>query len=82
MYFLVNASPHKRLDVATSKFADALISLKAGICDGVPSTEVLFDMQSDHVLKKLNFDLLTAGSGDGGEQGSAGKIFATIVLHS
>ena len=33
-------------------------------------------MQSDHVLKKLNFDLLTQGSGDGGEQGSAGKIFA------
>ena len=39
MYFLVNASP-KRLDVATSNFADALVSSKAGICDGVPSTEV------------------------------------------
>ena len=35
MYFLVNASPPKRLDVATSHFADALISSKAGICYGV-----------------------------------------------
>ena len=40
MYFLVNASPPKRLDVAPSNFADALVSSKAGICDGVPSTEV------------------------------------------
>ena len=32
MYFLLNASPPKRLDVATSKFADALVSSKAGIC--------------------------------------------------
>ena len=40
MYFLVNASPPKRLDVATSNFADALNSSKAGICDGVPSNEV------------------------------------------
>ena len=39
-------------------------------------------MQSDHVLKRLNFDLLIQGSGDGGERGSAGKIFATMVLHS
>ena len=39
-------------------------------------------MQSDHVLEKLNFDLLTPGSGDGGERGSAGKIFATMLLHS
>ena len=39
MYFLVNASS-KRLDVATSNFADTLVSSKAGICDGVPSTEV------------------------------------------
>ena len=39
-------------------------------------------MQSYHVLKKLNFDILTPGSGDGGEWGSAGKIFATMVLHS
>ena len=42
MYFLVNASPPKQLDVATSNFADALVRSKAGICDGVPSTEVLF----------------------------------------
>ena len=40
MYFLVNASPPKRLDVATSNFVDTLVSSKAGICDGVPSPEV------------------------------------------
>ena len=40
MYFLVNASPTKRLDVATSNFADALVSSKVGICDGVATTEV------------------------------------------
>ena len=40
MYFLVNASPPKLLDVAASNFADALVSSKAGICDGVPSNEV------------------------------------------
>ena len=40
MYYLVNASPPKRLDVATSNFADAFVSSKADICDGVPSTEV------------------------------------------
>ena len=39
MYFLVNASP-KWLEVATSNFTEALVSSKAGICDGVPSTEV------------------------------------------
>ena len=39
MYCLVNASPSKPLDVATSNFAVALVRLKAGICDGVPSTE-------------------------------------------
>ena len=38
MYFLVNASPLKPLEVATSNFADALVRSKAGICDGVPST--------------------------------------------
>ena len=43
---------------------------------------IQFGMQSDHVLEKLNFDLLTPGSGDGGERGSAGKIFATMLLHS
>ena len=31
MYFLVNASQPKWLDVATSNFADALVSSKAGI---------------------------------------------------
>ena len=36
----INSSPPKQLDVATSTFADALVSSKAGICDGVPSTEV------------------------------------------
>ena len=40
MYFIVNASSPKGLDIATSNFADALVSSKAGICDGVPSTEV------------------------------------------
>ena len=43
---------------------------------------ILFGMQSDHVLEKLNFDLLTPGSGDGSERGSTGKIFATMLLHS
>ena len=42
MYFLVNASPPKRLDIATSNFADALVSSKAGICDGVPLTGLVF----------------------------------------
>ena len=41
-------------------------------------------MQHDHVLKKLNFDLLTPSTrfvcGCGG--GIACKIFATILLHS
>ena len=40
MYFLVNASPPKWLDLATSNFADALVSSKVGIFNGVPSTEV------------------------------------------
>ena len=40
MYSLVNASPSKRLGVATSNFTNALVSSKASICDGVPSTEV------------------------------------------
>ena len=34
MYFLVNASPPKPLNVAISNFADALVRSKAGICDG------------------------------------------------
>ena len=41
-------------------------------------------MQHDHVLKKLDFDFLTPspGSGGGGGRrgGSAGKIFATVLL--
>ena len=40
IYFLENESPPKALDVATSNFADNLVRSKAGICDGVPSTEV------------------------------------------
>ena len=40
MYFLVNASPPKPLDVATSNFADALVRSKAGVCDSIPLTEV------------------------------------------
>ena len=35
-------------------------------------------MQYDHVLKKLNFNLLTPGVGRGGG-GSAGIIFATML---
>ena len=34
---------------------------------------IKFCVQSDHVLEKLNFDLLTPGSGDRDEQGSAGQ---------
>ena len=34
MYFLVNASPPKPLDVATLNFADALVRSKAGIHTG------------------------------------------------
>ena len=40
-------------------------------------------MQHDHVLKKLNFDILTPRvEGGGGGGGSADKIFATMLLHS
>ena len=39
-------------------------------------------MQHDHVLKQLNFDLLTSSSGLGeGGRLSASKIFATLLLH-
>ena len=39
-------------------------------------------MQHEHVLKKLNFDLLTTSPGSvGGGGGSAGKIFVTMLLH-
>ena len=36
-------------------------------------------MHNDHVLKMLKFYLLTPSPGSGG--GSAGKIFATMLLH-
>ena len=39
MYILVNASPPKRLDEAFLNFANALVSSKSGICDGLPSTK-------------------------------------------
>ena len=39
--FLVNVSPPKPLDVATSNFANALVRSKAGVCDGVPSTGLI-----------------------------------------
>ena len=39
-------------------------------------------MQHDHVLKKLNFDLMIQPQGQGmGLVGSAGKVFATKLLH-
>ena len=46
---------------------------------------LLFDMQHDHVLKKLNSGLLTPSPGSGvggGGWGYEGKIFATMLLHS
>ena len=45
-------------------------------------------MQHEHVLEKLNFDLVTPSPGSGGGGGGvgglrpAGKIFATMLLHS
>ena len=36
MYFLVNASPPNRLDIAIPNFADALVRSKVGICISVP----------------------------------------------
>ena len=38
-------------------------------------------MQYDHVLKKMYFDLLAPSPGQGGDCGSAGKIFATMSFH-
>ena len=38
-------------------------------------------MQHDHVLKKLNFDLLAPRVRGGGGGGYAGEIFATMLLH-
>ena len=40
MYFLVSESPPKPSNTVTSNFADALARSKAGIWDGIPSTEV------------------------------------------
>ena len=37
-----------------------------------------FSMQQDHVLKKLNLDILTPRA----EESSGDKIFATILQHS
>ena len=51
---------------------------------------ISLDMQHDHVLKKLNFDLLTRSGASVcvcmcvcvcGGGGSADKIFATMLLH-
>ena len=41
-------------------------------------------MQRDHALKKMNFDLLTPYPGSRGVEvgGSAGIIFATMMVHS
>ena len=42
-----------------------------------------FDMEHDHVLKKLNYDYLTPTPGSVvGGGGSADKIFANMFLHS
>ena len=42
-----------------------------------------FGMQHDHVLKKVNFDpLIPKGRERGRGRGSAGKIVATMLLHS
>ena len=40
---------------------------------------IQFDMKHKHVLKKLNFDLLTQPQCQGGLRV---KIFATILLHA
>ena len=60
MYFLVNASPPKLLDIATSNFADALVGSKASICDGVPSTEVYSPVAIIRNAKIWNIILLLA----------------------
>ena len=43
------------------------------------SKSICFDMQHDHILNKLNFNLLTPTPGSGA---SASKIYATILLHA
>ena len=48
------------------------------ICDSLK-----FDMQHEHALQMLNFDPIPRlGGGGGGGRGSAGKIFATMFVHS
>ena len=49
------------------------------ICYHVAALAIPFDMQHDHVRKKLNFNLLTPRGGGGG--GAAGKIFATMCYY-
>ena len=67
-----------------------------GRSEGRSLDALSFDMQHDHVLKKLSFNLLTLR--DGGGEGSVGKnseydqeipqsqtadkVFATMLLHS
>ena len=46
------------------------------ICDSLK-----FDMQHEHALQMLNFDPIPRLGGGGG-RGSAGKIFATMFVHS
>ena len=43
---------------------------------------LLFDMQHNHDLKKLSFDLLTLRVDGGGGGGGLWEIFATMLLHS
>ena len=57
MFVLVNASPPKRLDIATSYFADALVSSKAGTCNGVSSTEVWFCLGKGFRILKINLNI-------------------------
>ena len=70
---------------------EILTSIKGGggvcrqnICYHVATfrDSISLDMLHDHVLKKLNYDFLTprAKGGRGGLL-SAGKIFATMLLH-
>ena len=53
------------------------------ICYHVAAFVILFnfDMQHDHVLKKLNFDLLTPYPGSGEGVGISWQIFAALLLH-
>ena len=59
MFFLVNVSPSKQLDVATSNFADALVRSKAGICEGVAlfflhyRDDILYTCNTKHCFLSL-----------------------------